>query len=250
MSDFSPVARLLNIIELVDSKNKNLSVRDLWSEVLEFDKNDAFQAFECSLSLYKLIENVEYTLSIASHDNDSILSLYSQAFEKLKKIPPLIPYGNEWRNYASLVSGDVVKSLEFGKAYYEASRSNIESRVGDEYLEDLIEKVEILWDEVFNGDLPKGLRFKLLDDIASLKKSINKYEFFGIDEIEDAVSSLGGRVGLHNFELDKLKNATFFNSINDVFDSFLNAAKAANESFSMIENGKKIINMITGGGDS
>lgn len=250
MSDFSPVSRLLNIVELANSKNRNLSVISLWSEVFEFDKNDSFQAFECSLSFYRLIENVEYTLSIVSHDNTSILSLYDQAFKKLKKIPSLIPYGNEWRNYENLTSRDVVTSLEFGKAYYEASRSDIESRIGDEYLDDLIEKVEILWDEVFNGDLPSGLRFKLLDDITALKKSINKYEFFGIDEIEDAVSSLGGRVGLHAFELDKLKNATFFNSLNDVFDSFVKAAKVANESFSMIENGKRFISMLTGGDNS
>ncbi|MCP1304328.1 hypothetical protein BIS09_10815 [Halomonas sp. R1t8] len=250
MSDFSPISRLLSIIELAGSKNRNLSVRELWSDVLGFDKNDAFQAFEYSLSLYKLIENVEYTLSIVSHDNESILGLYSQAFEKLKKIPPLIPYGSEWRNYESLVSKDVVTSLEFGKAYYEASSSNIESKIGDQYLDDLIEKVEILWGEVFNGDLPAGLRFKLLDDIVALKKSISKYELFGIDEVESAVSSLGGRVGLHAFELDKLQNAAFFNSLNDVFDSFVSAAKAANESFAMIENGKRFISIITGGSDS
>ncbi|SNY99197.1 hypothetical protein [Halomonas sp. hl-4] len=235
MEDFSPIARLNRIITDAKGCNRTFPTKRVWGKVLDFDYSDRVEIYEHSVEFYSLVQYVENTLGVLVQDQVT-RDLYEKEFEKLKALAFTFLTNEKWNSYHAKIDEGVLLSLNMGKALYNSLVDKSEKRAGDEYLLKLREAAEELFGNILHSDLPRDLRLKLCGDVIRIKKALSRYELHGLDGIEEAVSTLGGRVGLHTTELDKSKFSDFHAKLNDMLHAYIKVAEAANVTTSLIEN--------------
>ncbi|WP_447528120.1 hypothetical protein [Vreelandella sp. TE19] len=240
MEDFSPFARLVRIVSEASRCSESMPTNRVWAQVIGHDYTDTIEVYENSLDFYNLIKYNENIISILVNDQ-ATKDLYEKEFKTLKSLPPTFLSGNSWNANKRSTVGSVKFALDMGKALYDSSVEKKEIKVDDEYLSSLKDAAEKLLDSIMNSDLPRELRLKLCDDVIKIKKSISRYELHGLDGIEEAVSTLGGRVGLHPDELDKSKCSDFHSKLNKTFLAYMELAKAANSTSALITNITKFV---------
>ncbi|MGP5562759.1 hypothetical protein [Vreelandella alkaliphila] len=243
MEDFSPIARLNRIITDAKECNRNAPTNQIWAKVLDFNHADKVEIYEYSVEFYNLVEYVEDTLGVLVKDQVT-RDLYEKEFLKLKSLAFTFLLNEKWHTYHVKIDEGVLLALSMGKALYNSLVDQSEKRAGDEYLLKLRETSEELFDNIMNSDLPRDLRLKLCGDVIRVKKAIARYELHGLDGVEEAVSTLGGRVGLHVNELDKEKFSGFYTKLNATLVAYVELAKAANNTTSLIENMSKFAKSI------
>lgn len=235
MEDFSPIARLTRIVTEASECNTGASTRKVWAKVVGFDSENKVEVYESSVEFFNLVCYVEDTLGILVAD-EVTRELYERELVKIKSLAFTFLSDNAWNSYQKNTVGSVSLALNMGRALYSSMVEHKEKKVADEYLESLKEAAEQLFNSIMNSDLPRDLRLKLCGDAVNIKKGIARYELHGLDGIEDAVSTLGGRVGLHTTELDKSKFSDFHTKLNDMFHAYIKVAEAANVTTALIEN--------------
>lgn len=235
MEDFSPIARLNRIINEASKCNAGASTKSVWAKVIGHDANDELDIYENSIEFYNLVKYVEDTLGVLVSDQTA-RDLYHKEFVKIKSLAFTFLSGSSWNSYQRNTTGSVAFALNMGKAQYDSLVDKKEKKVGDSYLLELKETSEDLFNSIMYSDLPRDLRLKLCSDVTRIKKSIARYELHGLDGIEEAISTLGGRVGLHPTELDKKKCVDFHSKLNAAFLAYIELAKAANSTAALIEN--------------
>lgn len=235
MEDFSPIARLNRIISEASKCSSGSTTKSVWAKVIGHDVNDEIEVYESSIEFYNLVKYAEDTLGVLVRDQ-ATRDLYEKEFVKVKSLAFTFTSGNSWNSYQRNTTGSVSFALNMGKAQYDSLVDQKEKRVGDEYLLKLKETAEELFDSIMNSDLPRDLRLKLCGDAIRIKKAIARYELHGLDGVEEAVSTLGGRVGLHSTELDKKKFSDFHSKLNATLKAYVEFAKAANITTTLIEN--------------
>lgn len=235
MEDFSPIARLNRIISEASKCSSGSTTKLVWAKVIGHDANDEVEVYESSIEFYNLVKYVENTLGVLVSDQ-AMRDLYEKEFLKIKSLAFTFTSGKPWNNYQENITGSVSFALDMGKAQYDSLVDQKEERVGDEYLLKLKETAEELFDSIMNSDLPRDLRLKLCGDAIRIKKAIARYELHGLDGVEEAVSTLGGRVGLHSIELDKNKFSDFHSKLNATLSAYVDFAKAANITTTLIDN--------------
>lgn len=235
MEDFSPIARLNRIVTDASKIDGTTQTKKVWAKVIGYNLRSEVEIYENSVEFYNLVQFVQDTLGVLVSDQ-ATKELYEKEFVKVKSLAFTFLTQNQWTQYQRNTTGSVSLALSMGKALYDSLVDHKEKRVGDEYLSQLKEAAEKLFDSIMNSDLPRDLRLKLCGDAISIKKSIARYELHGLNGIEDAVSTLGGRVGLHTSELDKSKFGDFHEKLNGMLHAYIKVAEAANVTTALIEN--------------
>lgn len=243
MEDFSPIARLNRIVNEANECNANASAKSVWAKVIGYDPNDEVELYENSVEFYNLVKYVEDTLGVLVQDQVT-RDLYEKELVKIKSLAFTFLSTSQWNTFKKNTTGSVSLALNMGKALYDSLVDHKEKRAGDEYLLKLKEAAEELFNSIMNSDLPRDLRLKLCGDAIRIKKGIARYELHGLDGIEEAVSTLGGRVGLHTTELDKNKFNDFHSKLNNMLHAYVEVAKAANATTALIENMSKFVKSI------
>lgn len=235
MEDFSPIARLNRIVNEASAASGNASAKKVWASIIGYDVNNEVEIYEHSVEFYNLVQFVQDTLSVLVSDQVT-QELYEKELLKVKSLAFTFLTQSQWSGYQRNTTGSVSLALNMGKALYDNLVDHKEKRVGEEYLSKLKIAAEQLFDSIMNSDLPRDLKLKLCGDAINIKKGIARYELHGLNGIEDAVSTLGGRVGLHTTELDKSRYGDFHTKLNDMLHAYIKVAEAANVTTALIEN--------------
>lgn len=243
MEDFSPIARLNRIISEASKCSSGSTTKLVWAKVIGHDDKDEVEIYESSIEFYNLVKYVENTLGVLVNDQ-AMQALYEKEFVKIRSLAFTFTSGKPWGNYQENTSGSVSFALDMCKAQYDSLVDQKEKKVGDEYLLKLKGTAEELFGSIMNSDLPRDLKLKLCGDAIRIKKAIARYELHGLDGVEEAVSTLGGRVGLHSNELDKQKFGDFHTKLNATLQAYVQVAKVANVTTTLIENMNKFAKSI------
>lgn len=243
MEEFSPIARLRRIILEVKNAPLESVASRVWGEALGFNPKNEVEVYENSVEFYKLVQYVEDILDILIDDIDT-KALNKKEFTVIKALSFTFLSSNQWRHHSSKITQSTLITLNMSRVVYNGAVSNKEVRAGDEYLQNLKVSVEELFESINHSDLPRELKLKLTGDVVSIKKAISRYELHGLDGIEAAISTVGGRIGLHSTELDKSAHKDIYDKLNSTLRSFVDVAKSANHGFALIENLSKLAKSI------
>ncbi|TVU90559.1 hypothetical protein [Vreelandella titanicae] len=243
MEDFSPIARLEMIILKANSMDGTAPTKAVWGKVFNYDKDDRLSVADYAFEYLRLVERVEIYLSVVI-SNYSKSEINKNSVISLKELAFSFSSPTQWNSHNSKISDSVLVLLEMGKALYDANYPSSETKIGNEYIAELKESLDILFKSIFDSGLSRELRLKLCADIIQMMNAIKFYEVRGSDGMQEGMSLLIGRYAFNSTELKKKEANDVREKFSDVFSKFFAAMSHANTLHQFLENAPEIMKQL------
>ncbi|SES32879.1 hypothetical protein SAMN04487958_114102 [Vreelandella subterranea] len=243
MEDFSPIARLEAIILKANSMDGTAATKKVWGKVFNYNTQDRLSVADYAFEYLRLVERVEVYLSVVVK-NYATSEINKSSMISLKELVFTFTSSSQWNAHNSKINDSVLVLLEMGKALYHANYPESEAKIENEYIEELRESLDALFQSVFNSDLSRELRLKLSADIVQMMNSLKFYEVRGSDGLQESMSMLVGRYAFNSAELKKDEAEDVRNKFNNVFSKFFAAMSHANTLHQFLDNAPDIMKQL------
>ncbi|HCM0712933.1 TPA: hypothetical protein N2743_004430 [Vibrio parahaemolyticus] len=195
IDETNPAGRLHRILVATKSQSDNKKVRNVWSEVLGVELDDA-AITKAVVELYSLTHQIQSLIKMKEGLNHK---LYLNSFSQIERA--LIPLNltTSWSTVRVNLSDEALTRLQF--CAEELSQFYAEDSLSEDELKSVIEKVEALFDSVYASKLPDPLRLALLEEVEPLRNAISMYRIKGAKGLKEALQATIGAVVANQEEL-------------------------------------------------
>lgn len=231
--------RLFRIMkELASSRNGTLV--DVWAKVLRLPSSDRLEVFRGILSTSALVDEVE---SVIKQRGDHGAKLYERPLTPVRHIlaASLDNHGNSLNG---LLTPEVVNDLEHCAAWF--ATVDHEVRVDGEQINQLKDRVEKLVREVKAADLPRELKFKLMELLEVMRQQISQFEIRGATALQECFrQSLVRLMEMHaEIEEHKHKSEPLLKRVVSVITDIGKICDAAQKALPLLKTVGKLVPLL------
>lgn len=201
ISNDNSAGRLYNIFSEAMTKHQNWKARQVWGEIFDVDPDETGVILSKVANMINVIEETKnHFASIEGINND----IYIEPFDTLQKALSTVNFETNWSTFRNQISGSTLTALKFCADYLKGSST--EQVIEQEELNNLREEVETILHQVIDSDLPKELRFIIIDNLEGIRKAILDYQLLGAEGLKRELKYNIGSFYLHSKEFEKEKD--------------------------------------------
>ncbi|GAB2956095.1 hypothetical protein [Aquaspirillum soli] len=198
IDETNPAGRLHKILVAAKRQADNKTVRDVWAYALNVESNDA-EVTKAVVELYSLTHQIQSLIKMKDGLNHD---LYLNSFSSVEKALIPLNLASSWSSVKAHLSDEALTRLQF--CAEELSRFYAEDSLSKEELQNVIEKIDALFNTVYSSNLADTLRLALLEEVERLRNAISMYKIKGAKGLKDA---LQGTIGAVVANQEEIRNA-------------------------------------------
>lgn len=198
----NPAGRYYEILRQAKEKGDNLRVRQVWSQVLDEDKDDDSALTKKVIEVFQLGEEVKRLINLSEGVNKE---LYLHPFPQIEKAIFPLNLDTTWSSQKQQLDEGVMKSLQFCSELL--SSIYTEETLQDEDLVQITKLIDELFNSVLSSTLNGGIRITLLEEVERLRTALSMYKIKGAKGLKESLQSTIGMVVANQSELSGAANS-------------------------------------------
>jgi hypothetical protein len=199
IDESNPAGRLHKVLSQAKNNPDNIKVREVWSKVLELEKDDV-TITKAVVELYSLSNEIQ---SLIKMNNQLNHELYLKSFNSINQAFFPLNLNTNWNTVKAHLTDEALTRLQFCAELL--SSFYAEDTLSEEDLKQIIEKTEALFEAVYSSNLPDTLRLSLLEEVERLRNAISMYKIKGAKGLKEAMQ---GTIGAVVVNQDNLKSTS------------------------------------------
>lgn len=190
----NPAGRLYSILKQASSKDVNLSIKQVWANVLEVNPQGT-TIFKAIISLQELVQETKLLIKSSDINHD----LYLQSYSNVEQLVIHTNLDSSWGNIKDLVTESVLTRLEF--CADSLSKTYKEGAIED--LKELEKLINEFFDYVCQSKIDLSLKTIIFESIENIKEAITYYKIQGVKPLRKALEKSIGSIIVNSDEYDK-----------------------------------------------
>lgn len=231
--------RLLRIVKNVYAHSDGPLIH-VWAQVLEVSSKDKPEVFRRILSVYSLVDEVEST---AVQQGKTAASLYVRSLQQIRQA---IMYNLDGQrvHLNPFLRPEVIADLEHCAAMY-ASIDN-ETALPSETVTGIKKRVDELFTDITNSNLPRGLRKQMLDLLEIIRQQIAQYQIRGATALHDCLRQSVARLMEMYPEIEEEQENPLLKKFLVVISTISAACDATQKALPLLKSAGHFLSVISG----
>ncbi len=191
----NPAGRLHNILTLTKGWPDSDKIIHVWASVLGIEEDNVLVT-KAVIELYSLSEEIQRLIMM---NGDLNHDLYLKSFRSIRNIFFPLNLSSHWGSVSHYLTDEAMTRLQF--CAEELSKYYSEESLSKEDLEEIIQKIEDLFEAVSDSTFPDALKLSLLEEVERLRHSVRMYTIKGAKGLKQALQATIGTVVTSHEEL-------------------------------------------------